>query len=1314
MLLFVKSKSIINKLCLLFLLFIHVPSLATITKTIGATGDYASITAAWAAIPGIESPITQPWVFEIKSDYNPASETFPIDLTAISGTSVTNTITIQPQSGVTAFTTTSSATASSVIKFNGCSYVTIDGRAGGAGGIIWSIENTSSATGQGVIMFTGNATYNTLKYCTLLNGGQTAYAAVNFLGAGNNNSNNTISFCNLTKSTGGNASTCSGIRVYSGAADNTTVTGCNIYDYTADGIGIGTGSGTGTGWTISNNSFYISSTYALSSILYGISIGYTTVSGSHTITGNYFGGQNTSCGGSAMDLTSNNSSYYYTAIYVRSNAASVTINSNTIKSITLTQSTSGGSSCGIFGLDLSGSSNYTIGSSGNGNVIGLTTGTGSITIAGAVQAGFIGVYNASTGTNSIAYNTIGAISVTAAGGTLDGIKVISTGTHTIDNNTIGNTTASNISNTADAATRGIYLTSTGTYNVTNNTLQNFSLTGGSTSTVFYAVYISANGTLTATGNTIKDFASNGISTNHFIFRVTSTGTSIVSSNTIGSTSANNITLSGATPSFRAIGLDAAGTITCNSNTIQQINLSSATASTFYAIFLQHGGTTGVVSADANVIKNITQAGTSSCYGVFIAEIGAHAITNNTIQDITSAASFVGIDIRSTTSYSITSNTIGSTTANNISCTSTSSNTGITMTGSGATITCNNNTIQQFNITNSNSSFTGIYALSGLLSASNNVIKNITSVGTTTSYGIRVTDNVTHSVSTNTLQDLTFASVFYAIYISNGNGTFSNNTIGSSTANNITGSANNVYSGIYVVLGSSTISGNTIQNWNLTSTGTSNKFTGIYSAGTASISGNTISTITSASKSTTTASATLSMNGIYLASIGNSVAGNIISTLTNSSSTAGSYSIAGIYGFINSAGTNTLTKNKITGLGSAGTSASTIVVGIYIEGTSHGVNAYNNVILLDNGVSVGNSVILNGIRNISTGTSVIYHNTSKVFGTAASSSGSSSAYFNGGANTIDLRNNIFQNIRTNSGATGKHYAINYSTTPTTVTAEDYNYLEASGTGGVTGYYGAADQAALSNWQTASSTGTNNKTASININAAGKTTNGTTSDIVHTGTNLFATVADDYEATARATPNPCMGAFECPIELPIELLFFKAKYIKNNGIIHLNWATASEANNDFFTVEKTTDGKHYEVVEKIDGSGNSFFLKNYETFDIHPSSGLSYYRLKQTDYNGTYTYSDLETIFIDSDKLLSVTIYPNPGELEHINMEVYSKTKKDVKIELFNEFGMLLRQDIVSNLDEFNYSFNDKLDDYKGVIICKISSGDEFIISKIIIK
>ena len=88
-----------------------------------------------------------------------------------------------------------------------------------------------------------------------------------------------------------------------------------------------------------------------------------------------------------------------------------------------------------------------------------------------------------------------------------------------------------------------------------------------------------------------------------------------------------------------------------------------------------------------------------------------------------------------------------------------------------------------------------------------------------------------------------------------------------------------------------------------------------------------------------------------------------------------------------------------------------------------------------------------------------------------------------------------------------------------------------------------------------------------------------------------------------------------------------------MVHLFWTTASETNNDYFTVERSKTGGEWEQVLQVDGAGTATSAKNYSAVDDGPFAGLSYYRLKQTDFDGTFSYS----------KVVSVTIEPR-GELE----------------------------------------------------------------------
>jgi len=111
------------------------------------------------------------------------------------------------------------------------------------------------------------------------------------------------------------------------------------------------------------------------------------------------------------------------------------------------------------------------------------------------------------------------------------------------------------------------------------------------------------------------------------------------------------------------------------------------------------------------------------------------------------------------------------------------------------------------------------------------------------------------------------------------------------------------------------------------------------------------------------------------------------------------------------------------------------------------------------------------------------------------------------------------------------------------------------------------------------------------------------------------------------------------LPIELISFRAS--AQNDKVKLDWQTAKEINNDYFTVEYSRDGSDWKVLKKIKGAGTSYNLLNYTTMDDFPMDGTTYYRLKQTDLSGQSTYSNIVSINLDQLPSLKITIYPNPA-------------------------------------------------------------------------
>lgn len=94
------------------------------------------------------------------------------------------------------------------------------------------------------------------------------------------------------------------------------------------------------------------------------------------------------------------------------------------------------------------------------------------------------------------------------------------------------------------------------------------------------------------------------------------------------------------------------------------------------------------------------------------------------------------------------------------------------------------------------------------------------------------------------------------------------------------------------------------------------------------------------------------------------------------------------------------------------------------------------------------------------------------------------------------------------------------------------------------------------------------------------------------------------------------------LPVSLLAFTVE--NKNNVNHLEWSTATEINNAYFEIEKSTNGNDFLPIGIVEGGGNSTEVLNYETDDRNAASGINYYKLKQVDYNGTYRYSEIIAI------------------------------------------------------------------------------------------
>jgi hypothetical protein len=125
------------------------------------------------------------------------------------------------------------------------------------------------------------------------------------------------------------------------------------------------------------------------------------------------------------------------------------------------------------------------------------------------------------------------------------------------------------------------------------------------------------------------------------------------------------------------------------------------------------------------------------------------------------------------------------------------------------------------------------------------------------------------------------------------------------------------------------------------------------------------------------------------------------------------------------------------------------------------------------------------------------------------------------------------------------------------------------------------------------------------------------------------------------------------LPVTLTDFQAALI--NSSVKLSWETASEINNDHFTIERSEDGKYYHEIATVKGAGNKSSVSLYTYWDERATAGISYYRLKQTDFDGTTIFLGVRTIENAVDKA-TLNIYPNPVASAELIRTNYSGAAK----------------------------------------------------------
>jgi hypothetical protein len=176
----------------------------------------------------------------------------------------------------------------------------------------------------------------------------------------------------------------------------------------------------------------------------------------------------------------------------------------------------------------------------------------------------------------------------------------------------------------------------------------------------------------------------------------------------------------------------------------------------------------------------------------------------------------------------------------------------------------------------------------------------------------------------------------------------------------------------------------------------------------------------------------------------------------------------------------------------------------------------------------------------------------------------------------------------------------------------------------------------------------------------------------------------------------GTCSCSTILPISLTSFSGKKIDNNKIL-IEWSTASEINNDYFTIEHSINANDFNSIGTVFGAGNSNTQLFYQLIDDNPTIETNYYRLKQTDFNGNYAYSNI--IAINNNFENYNIVHSNQ------NLLISALKNKKSSINIYDIAGRIVYSNELNKFKKISTS-----NFQSGIYIIKIGNNDDFIVKK----
>lgn len=176
----------------------------------------------------------------------------------------------------------------------------------------------------------------------------------------------------------------------------------------------------------------------------------------------------------------------------------------------------------------------------------------------------------------------------------------------------------------------------------------------------------------------------------------------------------------------------------------------------------------------------------------------------------------------------------------------------------------------------------------------------------------------------------------------------------------------------------------------------------------------------------------------------------------------------------------------------------------------------------------------------------------------------------------------------------------------------------------------------------------------------------------------------------------AANECSALLPVELIAFTGR--KEGKQVLLQWMTATEEDNDYFTLEKSGNGRDFEFLAKVNGAGTSIVTTDYLFLDEAPLHGNNYYRLSQTDYNGHTEFLEVVVVTFDIDQA-SWWLTNNPVAGKTIDLFLQSPENGQLLYEIYQLDGGLLQSGVAPFSEGINRLNIDIFELPKGIFLLK---------------